>query len=236
MECRCKFKSWIFVLVLLILVGEQSLAFASSYTNLDYLVNRLDSSEVHVKRDVENEPPPLDDNSLLPQNVPLFILDDPKSPDDGELISFQHKLFCAHISNGLVRQFRNQLYLLSANQLFRLDVLPDTQSSLFPLATFEPFTESATDFSIQAWGANMSIVAIAFRTHYIIHRVPTTDNTTGHVDESFQGFNQKRQALQQILISHTELRSIKMKLFAVKEELFLLRAETNDQNSSSTIS
>lgn len=221
--------------MLLILVGDLNLAFASFDTNLDYLVNRLDSSKVRVKRDVENEPPPLDDNSLLPQNVPLFILDDPTSADDGELISFQDTLFCDQISNGLVRQFRNHLYLLSANQLFRLDVLPDTQS-LFPLATFEAFTESATDFSMQAWGANMSIVAIAFRTHYIIHRVPTMDNTTGHVDESFQGFNQKRQALQQILISHTELRSIKMKLFAVKEELFLLRAETNDQNSSSTIS
>lgn len=243
MEWHCRLKLWNFVVVLLILFGQLHLIYpVSSLSNIntfsDYLSGHLHSSSSKVrvvKREVPNEIPLPTDTSSSPE---LPLLKDLRATDEGDLITLQNVLNCEHITNGIVRQFSNTLYLLSANQLFRLDVLPDN-NSLFPLATFEAFIELATDFSIQPWGPNTLIIAIAFRSHYIIHRVPLVeDDRNGRAaeEENAKSFNQKRQALQKIFITPAELRSIKMKLFTVKDDLYLLRAETNDQNSSSIIS
>lgn len=187
-------------------------------THSDYIKERLSAAHVREKRSVRNDPS-LD---ALPIN-PAF------SARDSDLISFHSILDCDHISNGLVRQYNNTLYLLSGIQLFRLDVTPNSQV-LYPLATFETFSEVATDFSVQLWDDKMFVI-FAFATHYSVHQFPN-----GPHDKDFKSFNLKRHALQKIPIYPGHLRSIKVMLFAGKESLHLLRAETNDQNSSTIIS
>lgn len=208
------------------IAGENLLSYS------DYLSDRVEKT---VESSVyEDHVSFVDDtSSLVGDSVgepEKLLVEQSFPPPDLELISLQGVLNCGHISNGIVRQFNDTLYLLSGNQFFRLDVLPDKQF-ISPLATFDAFTEVATDFDVHPWGKHI-IVVITFRSHYIVHKIHVAKNET----EAIKYFNRTAHPEQRIPINPPGLRSLKVKLFSTKDNLYLLRAENNERNSSGVIS
>lgn len=190
--------------------------------------------KVRVKRAaVENVPFSETSSISLPPPVPSNDQQSVIDVDEtGDLIVLRDVLSCDRVTNAMVRQFKDLLYMLSGNQLFRLEITTSGQS-LYPIATFEVFSENATDFTIQRFMKKTLVVAISFHTHYIVHRLPVPKGD----DREFKSFNVKRHAVQKIPIQPADQRSIKVQLFTSNDNgLYLLRAETNDQNSSSIIS
>lgn len=174
-----------------------------------------------------------------PPLPPPVVVDRANPPANAEhsdstgLISVETVLSCNHISNGLVQQYRDTLYLLSANQLFLVNVQAD-KKFLSPVATFEPFTENATQFSVHPWTAAAAaeerelVVAIAFQTHYNVYRFAEPPPAASDDGASF---NRKQIVRQKIAIVGG--RSIKVLLFTDSDELYLLLADNTAHGRSS---
>lgn len=185
-------------------------------------------SYVHSKLNVRDKRSsvPLPSASLpaAPQNPPVNTRD----CDSSELIVEETAVVCNHISNALVQQHRDTLYLLIGNQLFLLDV-QEAKKDIQPVVTFEQFTENATQFSVHPWTAadeTELVVAIAFHTHYNVYRFSTRDK-----DGESTAFNRKQIVRQKIAI--VDGRSIKVRLFMNEGDLYLLLADNNSNGRSS---
>lgn len=150
---------------------------------------------------------------------------------DVELITPDVTFDCASTVNGLVYQFEDTLFLLSGNQLFRLNVNSD-KKRLDPLVTFAAFTEVVLGFSVQPMPENVLIVAVAFPTHYNVYKKVLP----AEPDDRMTSFKRKVKSFQKLPINYLAgLRPIKILLFRVKNELNLFRAETSQQNSSTSL-
>lgn len=219
---RMDHKLYSVVLVILvflkIILAEDSLP---SVSLSEYLADRL---EPYTSRPVRSNPI---EQVLEAYNLSGTVNTLGNDDSGGELISLQHVLACNKINNGIVQQIDNTLYLLSANQLFSVEVLPD-QQILFQLATFETFTEPAIDFSVQPWETNKLVVVIAFRSFYHVYQFQLKKNDTS-------GFNAKNHAIQKIHVDSPELQCKEVHLFRQKDKLYLLRVEVNDQNSAGVL-
>lgn len=232
MEWHCRV-SWslsvqLSLLILLILLPFPLITRADTalpITLSAYLSARLNPSAVRLPR----SPPPSTQSTL--SAIENFV-------DDGneDLITADVDFKCDNTDNALLQQFGDTLFLLSGNQLFRLNATSDPKR-LVPLATFAQFTEVPVGFSVHPWaGENKLMVAVAFRTHYNVYQKDLPQDDEDDEKNDWKSFNRPEKVLQKLSINYLAgLRTIKLLLFTDNDELHLFRAETSEQNSSTSL-